>query len=875
MHPIQTFIRWGIALVLGAANIASGDPRPAVFDTALVLKKRPDSNCYPQTFSLSAGDVNSDGHADVVASTCSTTLLFLGNGDGTFQPEQSIPLPSPGGVIVKDFDHDGGDELLVGTDSGPVLYRRLPGTDWVPVAAWLTDTPMHMIAADLNQDGVADIAWTTIDGSGFSVHVVLSNANGWATAADIIGHSDAGWLTVGDVDGDRLLDLSAGPQVFRNRLDRFEPQPTRATNPLLVASLDLDGNGVADQVWQEVTPIQSGMSLLSGGQGTSANTLSVRLNGSSDVACRTMLSIESPGEAEPTFWATNPRPDRYVVATGDFDGDGMIDMIVGSSVGYGSPTTAVNGRISFVRNLGNGQIVEAASFSAIGWMTRAMAVADFDEDGLPDLASITEGSIVQFTTNPSLSEVAGRFITIHMGDRTSGLRGVQAFGLSVLNNGISLPVACDINSDGMPDLAWKESNVGSASRLQVRINAGNGVFSQRPVQFTSGGPSSVGPTVLDADGSGQPELYTSNYLNQVVTDPSGVPPFGFFSELALKTISVASPFPVSSPIILEFTDRQNWRIATITGNAPPVVTVYIDEAGQTTTLSPVPLPADYRYANIAGRRAVVSDLDGNGRTDLVISCVPTSEQVDPTCQCYPNQQGLVLLSNPDGSLGQASIRISDAGASPGSSVAVGPKAADMDGDGLPDLVWANFATTSIGVTKNLGGGNFAATTYYSAVTQPFLVAAGDINRDGSPDILVYSWDIASAQLGQIGFGNENVYVLYNDGQGHLTAPQVVITVCQEWGSVGLADLNGDGVPDMYGAGHIFSSWVSLNRTPPFPCPGDVNGDRIVNSFDLARLLSTFGTTVQPGTGADITGDGTVNTFDLAVLLSHFGVLCPH
>lgn len=60
---------------------------------------------------------------------------------------------------------------------------------------------------------------------------------------------------------------------------------------------------------------------------------------------------------------------------------------------------------------------------------------------------------------------------------------------------------------------------------------------------------------------------------------------------------------------------------------------------------------------------------------------------------------------------------------------------------------------------------------------------------------------------------------------------------------------------------------------PAACPGDTNGDRIVNTFDLARLLSNFGR-VGSGLSGDLNGDGIVNTFDLARLLSHFGVACP-
>lgn len=63
-------------------------------------------------------------------------------------------------------------------------------------------------------------------------------------------------------------------------------------------------------------------------------------------------------------------------------------------------------------------------------------------------------------------------------------------------------------------------------------------------------------------------------------------------------------------------------------------------------------------------------------------------------------------------------------------------------------------------------------------------------------------------------------------------------------------------------------------TPPAPCPGDANGDRVVNGADLSVLLGQFGQPVPPGTGADFNNDGIVNGADLSVLLSNFGNVCP-
>jgi len=62
-------------------------------------------------------------------------------------------------------------------------------------------------------------------------------------------------------------------------------------------------------------------------------------------------------------------------------------------------------------------------------------------------------------------------------------------------------------------------------------------------------------------------------------------------------------------------------------------------------------------------------------------------------------------------------------------------------------------------------------------------------------------------------------------------------------------------------------------SPPPNCPGDANGDGVIDAADLSVLLSNFG---QPAAGpgfGDFNGDGQCNGADLSVLLSGFGQVC--
>jgi len=68
---------------------------------------------------------------------------------------------------------------------------------------------------------------------------------------------------------------------------------------------------------------------------------------------------------------------------------------------------------------------------------------------------------------------------------------------------------------------------------------------------------------------------------------------------------------------------------------------------------------------------------------------------------------------------------------------------------------------------------------------------------------------------------------------------------------------------------LYSLAISL-RSALTPCPGDLTGDGLVNSDDLAQLLSLW---TGPGPAGDLDGSGRVDAQDLSVMLGQWGA-CP-
>ena len=96
----------------------------------------------------------------------------------------------------------------------------------------------------------------------------------------------------------------------------------------------------------------------------------------------------------------------------------------------------------------------------------------------------------------------------------------------------------------------------------------------------------------------------------------------------------------------------------------------------------------------------------------------------------------------------------DAGTYPIRSEAVG----DFNGDGIPDLVTANFNTGEVSVLLGVGDGSFRAARAFPAGRNPFAVAVGDFTGDGILDLAVTN------------FNSSTVSILLGNGDGTFQPP---------------------------------------------------------------------------------------------------------
>ena len=205
--------------------------------------------------------------------------------------------------------------------------------------------------------------------------------------------------------------------------------------------------------------------------------------------------------------------------------------------------------------------------------------------------------------------------------------------------------------------------------------------------------------------------------------------------------------------------------------------------------------------------------------------------------------------------------------------------ADLDHNGVADLVTANLYTQSISVLMGNGNGSFAAAVSYPVNVSPWEAAAADFNGDGKLDLVVPGYDPA--------VGNGARYsILLGNGNGTF-APALTTPGGAPFstGGVVTGDFNGDGRVDFAMAtgqggyvGAIFAQAVEVhlgngNGTfgPPIFAPAEANNNGFVaadfNGDGITDLATRTGYTDRTSVLLG-NGNGTFTAMPTSIVLSY-------
>ncbi|HZQ69011.1 MAG TPA: FG-GAP-like repeat-containing protein [Terriglobales bacterium] len=468
--------------------------------------------------SVVVGDFNRDGKQDVaVAHQLNKQVgVFLGNGNGTFQPQQSYATGGATSIKVVDLNGDNISDLVASNllDSTlSILLGNGDGTFQNHLDIQTAGTPDEVTVADFNGDHKMDLAVSESDFNLIgTTGVVILLGNGDGTFKNGRSYGAIGALAAGNFNRDSAVDLVGasslvvslmsgnGDGTFQTRSD----YPAGAT-PSGIASADLNRDGKLDLAVASQYSNNTVSVLLGNGDGSFRPTVDygvgsaplgvaiadVNGDGKQDLVVADSGSNSISvllGNGNGTFqshvdYATGSTPS--FVALGDVDGDGKLDAITANNL--------VNGNVSVLLGNGDGSFRAHVEY-ATGKNPAMVLIDDFNGDGKADLAVANSYA---FAANDPVSVLLGNgdgTFQAHVDYPTQAIIPFLATG--------------DVNRDGIKDLV--------AATGPILLGNGDGTFRDGGnFDFTAGGSAIV---AADFNGDGKLDLVPSGAVFTSVTN---------------------------------------------------------------------------------------------------------------------------------------------------------------------------------------------------------------------------------------------------------------------------------------------------------------------------------------------------------------------
>ncbi len=356
-------------------------------------------------------------------------------------------------------------------------------------------------------------------------------------------------------------------------------------------------------------------------------------------------------------------------------------------------------------------------------------------------------------------------------------------------------------------------NAGSAGKCELVAPAIPQIFNIAPAIATNGAPITIAGTNFNSFavsnivyfGAVQATVLSANLTNLVVTVPVG-------ATFAPVTVTVGGLTAFANQMFLP----------TFIG------------AGAGISASSFGPRLDLPAGNNA-YRAILADIDGDGKPDLVVGNV------------YGNSFSVYRNISTNGLLTVASFapRV-DFATSTGELSPMGLAVADVDGDGKLDVVATDNSSSLVSIYRNtstpsgISSNSFAPRVDWTTGSHPQGVTIRDIDGDGRPDLLIANGDDGTVSI------YRNIGVA-----GELTtnsfAPKIDIATGSGCDDVVAGDLDDDGKPDLAVVTEL-NSLLSVFQN--ISTPGGFTNSSLAMRVDFPAGYNAWGVTV-----GDLDGDG--------------------
>ena len=670
-------------------------------------------------------------------------------------------------AVAADFNGDGKKDVVTIVQVGPwnnatysisVELGNGDGTFQTPKMTTgqnlntLSANGVQLFTGDMNKDGKPDLIigyqsnpYSSVTGS---FDVFIGNGDGTFTYKTNVPIT-TNYLSnavIADVNGDGQMDMLVVDQGGTNG-----SAPSNVWTFL----------GVGDGTFGAGTPVALGGALYD------AVMADLNGDGSLDIAGidgnsyqMTVYLASGNGYVAAVPYSTSDGiTDACFVSTGDLNGDGRPELIA-ANCGDNNLTVFVNN--------GDGTF-QTGVYYASGAYPEAVTVADVNGDGRADLVS----------TNDDSSDV-----TILSGNG-DGTFNPTVIGYATGGFPFDPAIVADFNGDGTADVVVPDE----VFSLAFLPGYGDGSFRAAINYYTpgiTGYDYGIAIASGDFNGDGNNDFVISNYSYQTnigVTvflsrgDGSLMPGVNYsgVTGAPLEFVTVAD-VNGDGKLDIAATDYNNSLVQIFTGVG--------DGTFQTASAYPTNSGGAHPYGIVAG------DFNGDGSTDLAVVNVNWSNGAADVG---------VLLNDTKGnfsSLNNYSL----------SSQAYEITAADLNGDGFPELIVPLYNSNTSGVATFAGSNNgtfgsevdVSLSNSLTTFMEPYAVAVGDLNGDGKPDLAVTIEDYYSYVQG--------IALVLGNGDGSFQTPTLIPTTAQAYATqdyyppypsyLKLIDLNADGELDM-------------------------------------------------------------------------------
>ncbi len=348
----------------------------------------------------------------------------------------------------------------------------------------------------------------------------------------------------------------------------------------------------------------------------------------------------------------------------------------------------------------------------------SVTYSDIDGDGKADLVVATQNNAVSILRNISTT---GSIVASSFAAKVDLIPGSTPYSVAT----------CDVDGDGKPDMVIANSGSATISVLRNTSTSGN-ISATAKVDFATGSfPTSV--AIGDVDGDGKPDIVVAN---------AGSSTISVFRNTTTAGSIDASSFAAKVDFATG-TTQYGIAIADVDGDGKAdVITANqnsnnISILRNTSTSGSISVAAKVDFtAGTTPRSVAAGDVDGDGKTDLVVA------------NNNSNTISVMRNTSSPGSISIAPKVDFTTGTTP-RSVAIG----DLDGDGKPDFVTTNntspYSVSVIRNTSTSGSISTDAKVDFTTATSPVSVAIGDVDGDGIPEIAAANSASGSVSVFQI------------------------------------------------------------------------------------------------------------------------------